>query len=81
MTNASVNSSSCKMVNQNWLSQFGITNITVKNCQKLFFVIPSLCMKMGGNSKMTNDAMKHKKHLSLQLLGLVDKQRIEGVRN
>ena len=34
-------------------------------------------MKMGENSKMTNYAMKNKMHLSLQLFGLVDKQKIE----
>ena len=36
-------------------------------------------MKMGENSKMTNYAMKHNMHLSLQLLGLVDKQKFEEV--
>ena len=30
---------------------------------------------MGKNSKMTDYVMKHKMHLSLQLLGLVDKQK------
>ena len=36
-------------------------------------------MKLGENSKIKNCAMKHKMHLSLQLLGLIDKQKIEGV--
>ena len=35
----------------------------------------------GENSKMTNYAMKHKMHLSLQLLGPVNKQKIEGAEH
>ena len=34
---------------------------------------------MGENSKRNNYAMKHKMHLSLLLLDLVDKQKIKGV--
>ena len=41
------------------------------HCQKLSFGIHSQCMKMGENSKIKNHPMKHKMHLSLQLLGLV----------
>ena len=78
MINASVNSRSCKTVNQNWLGQFGTINIPVA-LSEINFVIPSLCMKMGENSERINYAMKHKIHLSLLLLGLVDKQKIEGV--
>ena len=78
MTHASVNNRSCKTVNQNWLGQFETINILVA-LTEIIFVIPSLHMKMRENSKMTNYTMKHKMHLSLQLLGLVDKKKIEGV--
>ena len=75
---------SCKTVNQNLFGQFGTINIPVALSIFFFFfffffVIPSLCMKMGGNSKRINYAMKHKTHLSFLLSGLVDKQKIEGV--
>ena len=78
MINASLNSRSCKTVNQNWLGQFGTINIPVA-LSEIIFVIPSLCMKMGENSQMTNYAMKHKMHLSLQLLGLANEQKIFNI--
>ena len=75
MINASVNNRSCKTVGS---GQFETINIPVA-LSEIIFVISSLCMKLGENSKIKNYAMKHKMHLSLQLLGLIDKQKIEGV--
>ena len=80
MINASVNSRSCKTVNQNWLGQLGTINIPVA-LSEIIFCNTFTMLEKGENSKMTNYAMKHKMHLSPQLLGLVDKQKIEGVGN
>ena len=38
-------------------------------------------MKMGENSKRKSYAMKHKMHLSLLILGQVNKQKIDGVEH
>ena len=78
MVNASLNSRSCKTVNQNWLGQFGTINIPVALSEIIFCNTFPMHL-MGGNSKRINYAVKHKMHLSLLLSGLVDKEKIEAV--
>ena len=68
------------MVNQNWLGQFGIINVPVA-LSEIIFCKTFAMHENGENSKMTNYAMKHKMHLSLQLSDLVDKLNIEEVGN
>ena len=78
MINTSVNSRSCKTLNQNWLGQLETINIPVELSEIIFCNIFPM-HENGEDSKMTSYAMKHKMHLSLQLLGLVDEQKFEGV--